>query len=136
MRFKNFPWPLPVFILLFILSGCEEQASGPEIEWLPGVTTTFSYSGGVRTGANFYVKFNVVGDEAGELGMDARLGSTEKSCSAFVEPGAQYSVVARCTIKEKDANSKIILEPSSASKSTEISVSGYSVSLDEVSMHQ
>jgi len=87
------------------------------------------------TGANFHVKFTVVGDEAGDLSIDARLGSTEKSCSAFVEPGEQYSVVASCTIKDKDASSKITLEPSSASKPMEISVSGYSVSLNEVSMH-
>lgn len=135
MKFRTCMFPVSLFILIFSIAGCEEQSSGPKIEWLSGLTTTYSYSGGVPSGVNFYIKFNVIDDESGELSFDARLGSTEKSCSGFVEAGQQYSVIVRCTIGKEGSQSTIILEPSSESKSMEVSVTDYSVSLNAVDMN-
>ncbi len=67
MTFRTLLLSVTGLILLLSLNGCEEEASGQEIEWLSTVNRSYSYSGGVISGVNFYIKFDVVGDQSGDL---------------------------------------------------------------------
>lgn len=115
-------------ILLMILAACEKKPTGPGIEWHSPVMT-YSYSGGVLSGVNFYCGFNVIDDQAGELTIEASIGSTRKSCSAFLEVGEEYKVLVSCGLGTEGSRSTLILDPSSESEPLEIPVSGYSVTL-------
>lgn len=115
-------------ILIFALTACEKQPSGPRIEWQSPVMT-YSYSGGVLSGVNFYCNFDVIDDQPGELTIEASVGSTRKSCSAFLEAGEQYKVLVSCGLGTEGSKSTIILDPSSESEPLEIPVTGYSVTL-------
>ena len=132
MKIRTILFPVLVLFLFNGIRGCEEQASGPQIEWLSGYTTTYSYSGGVLSGANFILTFNVVDDQSGELSIDASIGSTEKSCSAFVEAGEQYKVVASVGIGKEGSQSTLILDPSSDSEPCTLKITDYSVNLKGV----
>ena len=122
-------------ILIVTLTACEKQPTGPKIEWLSPVMT-YSYSGGVLSGVNFYCKFNVIDDQPGELSIEASVGSTRKSCSAFVEAGEQYKVLASCGLGTEGSKSTLILDPSSESEPLEIPITGYSVNLKGVEIKE
>ena len=131
MNYKKIPISIIVLILIFALTGCEKQPSGPKIEWLSSVMT-YSYSGGVLSGVNFYCEFTVTDDQSGKLSIEASIGSTRKSCSAFVEAGEQYDVIVSCGLGTEGSKSTLILDPSSETEPLEIPVTGYSVRLKGV----
>lgn len=141
MAFRTLLLSIAGLILLLSQKGCEEQTSGPQIEWLSTVNQSYSYSGGVLSGVSYYLKFNVVDDQSGELTIEGRIGSSEKSCSAFVEAGEQYTVKAICTLGKEGSSSLLTLDPSSGSEPLEVTIivklenSNFSVNLKELQLY-
>ena len=132
---KYYPHIIVIFLALFITFGCDEYATGPNIEWTSGgETLTYSYSGGVRTGANLYKSFNVVDDESGEIKIKAKIGSKTESCVAYVEGNSKHKVIVSLGIGEEGSSSKVILDSPSANNSYSINITGYSVSLKSVNI--
>ena len=124
-----------ICILLFSFLSCSEsQPQGPEIDWNSGTTWTYSYSGGVLSGINVYVKFVVVG-ESGDLRIDASLGGDELSKTTYVNKGEEYSVKAECKISNGGGKLLKIDSPTAPSPIS-YSISGYTMKLENLSVYQ
>lgn len=131
-----------ILILSFFLIGCEDKDNnqlvpGPEIEWISGgTTTTFTYSGGVLSGYNFYRSFIVL-NESGEVTIEVQVenkNDTKVSETLNVETGMQYSIKVKGTKSGSSVSSPggkcltVIFSSPNSLTSQEISVNSYPVS--------
>jgi hypothetical protein len=94
---KHFRKFLIMGFALYCLNGCK-SSTGPgsdiQIQWLSttGLTVlTYSYSGGVPSGANVYQYFEVL-EGSGETRIEAKLSGSEKSVDTDVSEGKSYKV--------------------------------------------
>ena len=129
-------------IIAFILIGCEDKDNnqlvpGPEIEWISGgTTTTFTYSGGVLSGYNFYRSFIVL-NESGDITIEVQVlneNDTKVSGTMNVEKGTQYSIKVKGSKSGSVGSSPVekcltvVFSSPNCLTNEEISVNSYPVS--------
>ena len=133
---------ISILLIIILLLGCKDDddnpfESGPEIEWISGGTTiTYTYSGGVISGYNFYRSFNVI-NKSGEVSISVQvlnINDTKVTGKFNVEAGKQYSLKVSGSKKSSKVSSPgakcltvVFTSPNSSSKQ-EIQVTSYAVS--------
>lgn len=115
-------------------------ADGPAIEWVSGGTfITYNYSGGVLSGVNLYMKFNVI-DKSGNVQILVKNKDINgdiidtKTLVENVEYGAQYRITASCSLGDKSSRCSIIFDSPTAEQPASISITDYSLNINNVSI--
>jgi hypothetical protein len=129
-------------IIAFFLTGCEDKdnnqlVSGPEIEWISGgLTTSYTYSGGVLSGYYFNRSFHAI-NESGDVTIEVQVlneNETRVSGTLSVEKGMQYSIKVKGSISGSVGSSPVgkcltvVFSSPNCLTREEISVNSYPVS--------
>ena len=137
---------LVVITLLMLVSGCSKDdeenpyASGPQIEWVPlGTIMTYSYSGGVLSGVNLHLKFNVI-DKSGDVQILVKNKDSNgdiidtKTLVENVEYGNQYKITATCGMGDKSSRCSIIFDSPTAESPYSYYIQDYALNINNVSV--
>jgi hypothetical protein len=135
------------FFILFVIiffNSCNDDdddnnpsMSGPEIEWISGgLTTSYTYSGGVLSGYSFRRSFTVL-NESGKVTIEVKVNTDDDAriSSTFnVEKGKQYALKVDAGKKSPHATNPgakcltVVFSSPNCSTKQEIQVNSYVVS--------
>jgi hypothetical protein len=130
--------------LVLLVFGCskdEEEnpyASGPQIEWVSsGTIMTYNYSGGVLSGVNLHLKFNVV-DKSGDVQILVKNKDSNgdiidtKTLVENVESGSQYKITVACGLADKSSSCSIIYDSPTAQSPFSYYIKDYALNINSV----
>ena len=131
-------------ILVVVTTGCSKDdevnpyASGPAIEWVTGGTvSTYNYSGGVLSGVNLYMKFNVT-DKSGAVQIIVKNKDINgniidtRTAVENVEYGSQYKIKVVTSLGDKSSKCTIIFDSPTAESPVSIFIKDYALNIDDV----